>query len=67
MSAKGLLREDENTIAHDLEDAATALEQLHGGVGVFRRDLGRQTGGPGFIVSDDAVANGDVHAWLNNG
>jgi len=27
-------------------------------------DLGRQTGGPGFVVSDHAILDADVHGHL---
>jgi hypothetical protein len=45
----------------DLEDASGGLNQSHFSVGKCVADLGRQTGGPRFVVSDDAVFDGDGH------
>ena len=44
-----------------LEHAAGRLYQLHVSVGVGFADLGRQTGGPGLVVSDDAVFDRHTH------
>lgn len=44
----------------DVEDAAASADQLRV-VPEPRLDLGRQTGGPGEIVSDAAVVDDDVH------
>ena len=51
----GLLGEDPAPIHLDLEHTAGRLDQFHVGVRVDLPDLGRQTGGPGLVVSDDAV------------
>jgi hypothetical protein len=62
MASQGLLREDATPVDLHLEHAARRLNQLHVSVGVGLADLGRQTGGPGLVVSDDAVFDGDAHA-----
>jgi len=59
--AQGLFREDAATIHFHLEHAARRLDQLHVGMGIGLADLGRQTGGPRLVVSDDAVFDGDTH------
>ena len=62
MAPKRALRKDGDTVTHDLENAAAPLEQVDLRPRVLRPNLGRQTGGPGFVVSDHAIANGDVHS-----
>lgn len=52
--------EDTMVAGEDIEDPATAADQL-GVVSKLRFDLGRQTGGPGQVVSDAAVMNDDLH------
>lgn len=54
-----LLREDEVVVDRHLEDAAVALHQL-GVQPEALLDLGRQTDGPRFVVSTDAVLNDDL-------
>ena len=49
-----LLREDQAAVSDDLEDAAVALDQGRRDA-VLLLDLGRQTGGPGQVVSAYAV------------
>jgi hypothetical protein len=61
VTTERFLGEDECSITGDLEHTTTSLEQLDGRLGVGLTDLGRQTGGPWFIVSDDAVPDADVH------
>jgi hypothetical protein len=61
MALEGALGEHENTILHDFEHTSTPLQQLDRCVGICFPNLGRQTGGPGFVVSNDAVADTDVH------
>ena len=56
------LGEKATTIDLHFEHAARRLDQLHVGVGVGLADLGRQTGGPWLVVSDDAVFDRDAHA-----
>lgn len=57
-----LLGEDPTSIHFHLEHATGGLDQLHIGVRVNLADLGRQTGGPRLVVSDDAVFDRDSHA-----
>ncbi len=56
-----LLRKDERAIAFHFEYAAAPFEEIDLRLGESRADLGRQTGGPWFVVSDDAVFDRDVH------
>jgi hypothetical protein len=54
---------DERPVDHDVEDAAGALRELRlDPERLFQ--LGRQTGGPRLVVSDDAVGDLDVHRGL---
>jgi hypothetical protein len=46
----------------DLEHAARRLDQFYVGVGVGLANLGRQTGSPGLIVSNDAEFDRHAHA-----
>jgi len=52
---------DQVAVNRYFEGTTGALDELYGRVRERLLDLGRQTGGPGFIVSDDAILNGDVH------
>ena len=61
------LREDEHAITRDLEDATASLQQVDLRTWVPGADLGRQTGGPGFVVSDDAITDGDMHRRRSGG
>ena len=61
MPRYGLLREDPAPIHLHLERTAGRLDQFHVGVRVDLADLGRQTGGPGLVVSDDAVFDRNSH------
>ena len=54
-----LLREDQAPVEDDFEDAAVALDQGRRDA-VFLLDLGRQTGGPGQVVSAYAVFDRDL-------
>ena len=58
----GLLGEDPAPIHFHLEHTAGRLDQFHVGVRVGLADLGRQTGGPRLVVSDDAVLDRHAHA-----
>jgi hypothetical protein len=58
------LGEYENTILHDFEHTPTPLQQLDRCVGICFSNLGCQTGGPGFVVSNDAIADSDVHVGM---
>jgi hypothetical protein len=62
MATEPLLRVQQSSLELDLERAARGLDELDLRVGILFADFGRQTGGPGFIVSDDAVFDGDPHA-----
>ena len=61
VAAQSLLGENAPTIHFDFERAPRGLNQLDLGGGEFLADLGRQTGGPGLIVSDDAEFDRDAH------
>ena len=61
MALGGFLGEDALAVDLDFKDAAGRLDQAHFGVGKGIPDLGRQTGGPRFVVSDDAVFDRDGH------
>jgi hypothetical protein len=51
-----------STVDIDLKDAAGRLDEPDFGMRKCSADLGRQTGGPRFVVSDDAVLDRDGHA-----
>ena len=55
------LREDQLAVERNFERTTRAMHQLHGGIGKPPLDFGRQTGGPGFVVSNYAVLYGDLH------
>jgi hypothetical protein len=59
-----LLREDEVAVDRHLEDAAARLDELDVTVieTQLRSQLGRQTGGPLFVSSDDAVFDRNLHS-----
>ena len=59
--AEGELGVDQLTVDRHFERAPGALDQLHRSFGESLRDLGRQTGSPRVVVSDDAVLNSDLH------
>ena len=59
--AELLLREDEATVDDHLEHAAARVDESDLGLGVLLFQHGRQTGGSGPVVSDDAVFDRDVH------
>jgi hypothetical protein len=56
------LGEEQPAVHHHFEHAARRLDQLDVGVRERATKLGRQTGGPGLVVSNDAVF--DRHAHL---
>ena len=60
-------REDAAAVHLDLEGAARRLDQLDLRLGEGLVNLGRQTGGPGLVVSDDAVFDRDTHAENDSG
>jgi hypothetical protein len=65
MAPERALREHEHAVPGNFEHAATPLHQLDGSVWKCISNLGRQTGGPGLVVSNDAVADRDVHVGAN--
>jgi hypothetical protein len=50
----------------DLEHAPRRLDEFHFRLRVHPADLGRQTGGPGFVVSNDAVFDHYAHTVYNS-
>ena len=63
MAPERPLGEHENAVFRHFKDATAPLEDLDRRLGIRLSHLGRQTGGPWFVVSNDAVADGYVH-WL---
>ena len=61
MTPSALLGKNDAAVHLHLEDAAGGLDELHFRVGKRVANLGRQTGGPRFVVSDDAVLDRDLH------
>ena len=61
MPAQCALGKDKDTVAGDFKNAAAPLQHLDGCVGICLTKLGRQTDGPWFVVSNDAIADRDVH------
>jgi hypothetical protein len=61
MTPKCLLREYEIPVHGYLEQATRRFDQTHLGIGISFLQLGRQTGGAGFIVSDNAILDGHLH------
>jgi len=62
VAPESLLGEHRAPVNFDLKHAARRLDQLDIGVRVGFPDLGRQTGGPRFVVSDHAVFDSDAHS-----
>jgi hypothetical protein len=62
-----LLGKDAIAVHLDLERAAGGFDELDLRVRKRAADFGRQTGGPGFVVSDDAVLDRDAHAGNDSG
>jgi len=63
MPAELRLLEDWRAVDRHLESPTAAGREGDEGAGVLFTNRGRQTGGPGFVVSDDAELDGDLHAW----
>jgi hypothetical protein len=61
MSPERALGKHEDAVLGDFEHATAPLQQLDGSLRICLANLGRQTGGPRFVVSNDAIANRDVH------
>ena len=64
---EGFLGEDAPSFQLDLEHPAGRLDQPDLGLRKRYPNLGRQTGGPGFIVSDDAEFDRDAHGGNDSG
>src|SRR5262245_43852429 len=62
-----ILGEDQFSVYRDLEYSDRGFDQAHLSTGVVSLNLGRQTGGPGFIVSGNAILNADLHVSLRVG
>jgi len=67
VSAHGLFRKHALAVHFDVEDTAGGLDELYLRVREGAADLGRQTGGPGFVVSNDAVLDGYAHVVNDSG
>jgi hypothetical protein len=64
---EGFLGEDAAAIQLDFEHPTRRLDQPDFRLGECRPNLGRQTGGPRFIVSDDAELDGHPHGGNDSG
>src|SRR6267143_4796731 len=62
VASQPFLGEDPAPVHLHLEYATRGLDELHFGVRVCLPNLGRQTGGPRLVVSNDAVFDGHVHS-----
>src|SRR5881396_3222718 len=67
MSAHRLFGEYALALHFDVEDPAGGLDELDLRVRKGAADLGRQTGGPGFVVSNDTVLDADAHVVNDSG
>jgi hypothetical protein len=63
VSAQRALGKNQHTVAGNFEDATASLQHLDGRVGICLTNLGRQTGGLRFVISNDAIADRYMH-WL---
>ena len=61
MPAQGEFRKDYRTLDADFKGTSRTLDQLDRCVRKLPLDLGRQTGSPGLVVSNDTILNSDVH------
>lgn len=66
MAPERPLGEHEHTVLRDFENSTTPLQQLDGGFWKRGSNLGCQTGGPWFVVSNDAITNRDGHGLLKS-
>jgi hypothetical protein len=62
MPSQRLLGEDASAVDLNFEHAAGGFDEFHFRVRVFLADLGRQTGSPGLVVSNDAIFDCDPHS-----
>lgn len=58
---RALLGKDDAAVHFHLERTAGGLDELHFRVREGVANLGRQTGGPRFVVSDDAELDRHLH------
>jgi hypothetical protein len=58
------LRKHQFPVHRHIENASGGFHHHSFHVGEFPPQLGRQTGGPGFIVSNDAILDGHFH-WAS--
>ena len=61
MAAQRLLGEHELSFHHDLESSPGRFDEPYFRLRKCLLELGRQTGGPGLVVSDDAEFDRDDH------
>lgn len=59
--AQLLLGKHEPAVDRNLEQSPGCLDQAHLGIWILLANLGRQTGGPGLVVSDDAILYRHLH------
>lgn len=64
MPSKHGFLEEWHTIPHDFESPSRARREHHVRSGKVFRDLGRQTDGSGFVLSERAVFDRDIHEAL---
>jgi hypothetical protein len=67
VSLEGLLGEEGTPIHLDFKYPARRLDQLDFRLRERRPNLGRQTGGPWLVVSDDAELDGHAHGGNDSG
>lgn len=65
MASERLFGKDDVTVHSDLEEAAGRFDEANVGSRITRADVGRQTGGPGFVVSNHAILDRDLHASVS--
>ncbi len=64
MPPQALLGKYELAINRHFEQTTRGFNQVHLGIRVFTGNLGRQTGGPRFVVSDNAILDRNVQSNL---
>jgi hypothetical protein len=67
VTLEGFLGEDTAAIQLDFEHPARRLDQPDFCLRKRHPNLGRQTGGPRFVVSDDAELDGHAHGGNDSG
>jgi len=61
MAPQGPLGKDKSAVHPHFEHPACGFDQADVGVGEGLMELGSQTGGPGLVVSNQAVFDRDLH------